>query len=73
MRTTLDISDDVLRAARAVAKAERISLGQAVSKLARRGLAPRPSGRKGVFPVFDVGPDAAPITPDMVREADDTI
>jgi hypothetical protein len=71
VRTTLDISDDVLRAARAVAKAEKISLGQAVSKLARQGLAPRAAARRGGFPVFDVGRDADPITPDMVREADD--
>ncbi len=71
MRTTLDIADDVLRVARAVAKSEGISLGQAVTKLARRGLAPRPAARKRGFPVFDVGPDAAPITPDMVREADE--
>ena len=73
MRTTLDISEDVLRAARALARADGISLGEAVSKLARQGLAPRPAARRGDFPVFDVGPEASPITPDMVREAADDL
>ncbi|WP_454293901.1 hypothetical protein [Salana multivorans] len=38
MRTTLDIDDAVLSAARAKARAENVSLGRAVSDLARRGL-----------------------------------
>jgi hypothetical protein len=37
MRTTLSISDDVLLIARQVAARERISLGEAVSRLARDG------------------------------------
>ncbi|GAA4888045.1 hypothetical protein GCM10025789_00300 [Tessaracoccus lubricantis] len=38
MRTTLDIDDTVLAAARSLAQARRTSLGEAVSELARRGL-----------------------------------
>lgn len=38
MRTTLTIDDDVLIAAKAMAKAENKSLGQIVSELARRSL-----------------------------------
>jgi hypothetical protein len=38
MRTTLDIDDNVLAAARAIADARRISMGAALSELARRGL-----------------------------------
>lgn len=38
MRTTLDIDDTVLAAARALASSSRTSLGAAVSELARRGL-----------------------------------
>lgn len=44
MRTTLDLDPAVLSAARAKAKAERISLGKAVSELALSGLrSSRPS------------------------------
>lgn len=38
MRTTLDIDEAVLAAARSLARAEGISLGTAVSTLALRGL-----------------------------------
>jgi hypothetical protein len=45
MRTTLDIDDDVLEAAKEVARRERKTLGEAVSRLARAGLnAPAPGG-----------------------------
>lgn len=71
MRTTLNLDADVAEAARALARAERRSLGAVVSDLARRGLAPRPGhvDDEDGFPVFHVGPGAAAITPDMVREA----
>lgn len=38
MRTTLDIDDSVLAAARSLARARGCSVGQAVSELALRGL-----------------------------------
>lgn len=38
MRTTLDIADDVLQAARERAKRERKTIGEMVSELARRAL-----------------------------------
>jgi Arc/MetJ family transcription regulator len=38
MRTTLDIDDDVLEAAKRIADAERTSAGKVLSDLARRGL-----------------------------------
>ena len=38
MRTTLSIDEDVLEAARGLAEARHIPLGQAVSTLARRGI-----------------------------------
>lgn len=38
MRTTLDISDDVLYAAKEVARRDRKTLGQIASELMRRGL-----------------------------------
>ncbi len=39
MRTTLDIDDDVLQAARERAKRERKTMGEMISELARRALA----------------------------------
>jgi len=38
MRTTLDISDDVLSAAKEMAQRDKKTLGQIVSELVRRGL-----------------------------------
>lgn len=43
MRTTLDLDDVVLSAARAKARAEGISLGRAVSELALAGLTRPPT------------------------------
>jgi hypothetical protein len=55
MRTTLDIENDVLDAAKALADARGSSVGAALSELARRGVAARTSlsARNG-FPVFQV-------------------
>lgn len=70
MRTTLQIDDDVLEAARALARMEAKSLGEVVSRLARKGLAPRPQeGTDRNFPVFAVSEDEPPITPEHVRQA----
>ena len=71
MRTTLSLDDDVVEAARALARIDRRSLGEVVSELARRGLAPprvEPDDENG-FPVFRVGSDAPPNTEEMVRAA----
>ncbi len=38
MRTTLALDDDVFAFARATAQRERVSIGEAVSRLARRGI-----------------------------------
>lgn len=70
MRTTVDLDDDVLAAARAMAGAERRSLGKVISDLIRRGLSPRPVvDDDELFPMVRVGPSAAPITPERVRAA----
>jgi hypothetical protein len=42
VRTTLDIDDDVLRAAKERAKRERKTLGEMISELARRALTAPP-------------------------------
>jgi hypothetical protein len=67
VRTTLDIDDAVLAAARAIAEAENRSLGSVISELARRALVP--ARTVGEFPTFDVPADAPAITPDMVDRA----
>ncbi len=41
MRTTVNLDDDVLRAARELAALRRVSMGQVLSELARKGLKPR--------------------------------
>ena len=71
MRTTLSIDEDVLQAARSLAAAQQRSLGQVISELARRGLAPRADriDDEDGFPVFRVDPGAPVITPDMVNAA----
>lgn len=51
MRTTLEIDDDVLRAARTLADQRGISLGAAVSALALRGLRPPMAAPAARFPV----------------------
>jgi hypothetical protein len=70
MRTTLRIDEDVLRAARSLARAEGRSVGEMVSELARRGLRPPPVRRDpSSLPAFDVPADTEALTSEMVREA----
>lgn len=69
MRTTLDVENDVLDAAKALASARGVSVGAALSELARRGVAARtPLASRNGFPVFQIpantpgfGPDDAAI------------
>ena len=71
MRTTLSLDDDILEAAREIARLEARSVGDVISALARRGLRPDPSGsevRDG-FPVFVVPANLPPMTPELVRAA----
>ena len=69
MRTTLDLDDDVMAAARELATAERRSIGAVVSELARRGLTPARVEADGDLPVIRVPAGTAPITLEMVRRA----
>lgn len=63
MRTTLNIDDDVMAEVRALAEREDISLGKALSELARRGIKSRPNIEDGKdWPVIAVPLDAGPIT-----------
>lgn len=72
MRTTLAIDDDILADARDIARAERRSVGDVISELARRGLAPVGIADREGFPVFDVPDDAPTIrAADVARALDD--
>lgn len=72
MRTTVDIEEDVLLAARELARRQGVSLGRAISELARRGLV-RAEGetmRNGV-PLFPVAAGARIVTPELVNQLRD--
>jgi hypothetical protein len=75
MRTTLTIDDDLLAAARSLARAKSVSLGKAISELARQGLNATPrvrrNKRRSGFPVFSVPEGAHLITLEDVRRAED--
>jgi len=72
MRTTVDLEEDVLLAAKAIARRRGVSIGKVLSDLARQALA-RPSTtttRNGI-PLFPVQPNAAVITPELVQQLRD--
>ena len=72
MRTTLNLDDDIVKAARSIARSRSISVGDAVSELARRGLeAENRITCEGGIPVFNVPPDAPPITLEDVKRIED--
>jgi len=71
MRTTLDIDDDVLQAAKEIAATQGISMGKAVSDLVRKGLAPvkqKVRVRNGVPLLPPRSPDSPPLTVEFVRQ-----
>jgi hypothetical protein len=69
VRTTLDLDDDVLAAAKALAAHRGMTAGQVISELARKGLAtdkPKTRTRNGV-PLFHRVPGRI-VTPQMVED-----
>jgi hypothetical protein len=70
MRTTIQIDNDVLSAARVLARLDGQTIGQVISGLARRGLRPTTAdGAVEGFPVFRVAADAPLIGEELVRVA----
>ena len=63
MRTTLNIDDDILEAAKSIAGEQKLPVGAVLSELARRGLHRLDADRRQKdFPVFDVSNDSTPLT-----------
>jgi hypothetical protein len=76
MRTTLNIDDDVHRAAKEIAKLRGNSVGAILSELARESLerartAPALEVRNGV-PLLPTRPGAGIVTPGVIQGLDDT-
>lgn len=69
MRTTLTIDEDVLQAAERLAKEDHSSLGEALSRLARKGLSQSKTTSRS-FPTFEVPAGAAKLTLEMVKRAE---
>ena len=70
VRTTVNIDDDVVAAARALAERTGSSLGCALSELARRGSRSASAvGDDGDGTTFNVAPDAEPITNEDVHRS----
>ena len=68
LRTTLAIDDDVLLAAKAMARQQNRSLGDVISDLARTSLRrPEPRSERNGIPLLGVMPDAPPVTLELVN------
>jgi len=72
MRTTINIDDDLFEAARSIAASRSVSIGKALSDLARKGLTRTAEYQtRNNLPVFIVREDAPPITSEQVKSAED--
>jgi len=73
MRTTIDLDDDVLQAARELAASHKTTIGRIVSELVRKSLAPRvdePRTRNGV-PLLEPRANARVVTLESVNRLRD--
>lgn len=73
MRTTLDIDEDVLQAAKELAVIRKSTAGKVLSQLARKGLQPRddqPEIRNGV-PLLPAREGEGPVTLEAVNRLRD--
>jgi hypothetical protein len=70
MRTTLNIDDDVLAAAKKIAATERKNVGTVISALARQALRPVPSSRttRNGIALLPVRAGASIVTSELVRQ-----
>ena len=70
MRTTLAIDDDVLAAAKEMARAGGRSIGEVVSELARTALAPRAQERqvRNGITLLPIQPGSSRVTSQLVKQ-----
>lgn len=72
MRTTVDLEEDVLLAAKEIARQQGRTLGRVLSDLARQALTQRAAvATKHGLPQFPVQPDAGVVTLDLVNRLRD--
>jgi hypothetical protein len=72
MRTTLDIEEDVLLAAKEIARQKGMTVGRVLSDLARKSLTRKsPVSKKDGLPLFSVRPDAGIVTLELVNQLRD--
>jgi hypothetical protein len=72
MRTTVDLEEDVLLAAKEIARQRVMTVGQVLSDLARQALTRRiPVSTKHGLPVFPVQADAGVVTLELVNRLRD--
>jgi len=74
MRTTIDLDEELLRTAKALAASRQQTLSVVISELAWKGLRPdapenpRPGRMRNGFPLLSVMPGSQPVTPEHVNE-----
>lgn len=76
MRTTINVDDDLFKAAKALAAQRHVAIGEVVSDLMRKGLNAESRIKlikSSGFTVFEVPADARPITLETVKEAEDEL
>lgn len=74
MRTALTIDDDVLLAAKGLAKRQGRSLGEVISDLSRQALRPAPTSRarkRNGVPLLSVRAGSMPVTMEFVNQLRD--
>jgi hypothetical protein len=72
MRTTVDIEEDVLLAAKEIARQRGTTLGRVLSELVRKSLTQRSSvSSKHGLPQFPIQPDAGIVTLEHVNQLRD--
>jgi hypothetical protein len=72
MRTTLDLEEDVLLAAKEIARQRGVTVGKVISDLARQAMTRQSAGstRNGI-PLFPVREDAGVVTLELVNKLRD--
>jgi len=69
MRTTLDLEEDVLLAAKEIARQRGVTVGKVMSELVRQALLQKVAGAtRDDLPIFPIQPDARIVTLELVNK-----